>query len=88
MSKNMLSRLRLEYAAEVFLASMRKAHIKRNPSADPSIVRRLAEYPPEQAADLMAAIQASIVSISPEAEVRFNEWAQKRTSQQNPPDNQ
>ena len=47
-----VDRVRLEYAAEVFL--------NRMSAANPAAPRRLADYPPQQRAQFLAALEAAI----------------------------
>lgn len=68
-----MQRPRLQFAAVVFLAEMRRQWAKQNPGV-PCPVKSLEKYSEDQRSALMAAIERAIESSKPEADQTFISW--------------
>ena len=69
-----MNRLRLTYAAEVFLAEARRQFARLNPGQDCPI-KRLNDYPPDQRSALMAAIEKANLALDPKSDQAFLQWS-------------
>lgn len=74
------SRLRLEYAATGFLASMRRSFVARHPGEECSIKISLSEYSEADRGALIQAVEAAVKLTDDTADKAFEEWAAKRMS--------
>jgi hypothetical protein len=72
-----MNRLRLEYAAEAFLAGMRKEFLKHHPGQDCPI-REFRDYTPSDRSILMRAVLATATAVSPEHDEAFSKWLERR----------
>lgn len=72
-----MNRLRLEFAAEGFLAAMRKEWLKANPDAE-SPVGDLVSYSPAHRSILMRAVGAAILASQPARDEAFTTWSERR----------
>lgn len=72
-----IDRNRLRYATEVFIAECRRQHFKLSPDK-PNPVKSLEEYPPDQQAALMRALEKSLVATTPPADKFYIDWLSKR----------
>lgn len=77
-----MNRLRLEFAAEGFLAAMRR-EFKRMHPADPSPIRTLADYSPADRSALMKSLAAAIKLTEAENDNAFETWSGKRAAPSN-----
>lgn len=75
----MMNRLRLEFAAEGFLARMRREHANQNGAAA-SPVKKLVDYPPAGRSALMNALERSIEMAGPEYDAAFTAWCEQRAA--------
>lgn len=76
-----ISRPRLEYAAEGFIASMRRSWISRHGDKPCPVKRSLSEYPSEDRGALIKAIEIAIKMTEPAADGGFTNW--QETKKQN-----
>lgn len=74
-----MDRLRLEYAAEGFLSSMRRVYAGRNVQSDVEI-GRLNDYSPEDRGALIKAISNAIRMTEPETDLAFQQWLIEKSS--------
>lgn len=72
-----MNRLRLEFAAEGFLAAMRKEWLKANPDQE-SPVGLLEDYSPAHRSILMRAVGAAILASQPARDEAFAIWSERR----------
>ncbi|MFA9261872.1 MAG: hypothetical protein ACEQSB_00735 [Undibacterium sp.] len=75
-----ITKQRLEFAAEGFLAQMRVEAFKKR-RHDPAPVRMLAEYSPADRNALTGAIQRALDLASPAGDQLYFDWSQKRTDE-------
>lgn len=75
-----LSRKRIEYAAEVFLASMRRSFITRHPDVE-CPVKTIGEYNEADRGALVKALESALKSSDPKADAAFAAWYDRTTSQ-------
>ncbi len=73
-----LSRLRLEFAAEGFLRSMRRSYVARYPDRECPIKSSLAEYSEADRGALINAVQSAINLTQPNSDQVFNNWSERR----------
>lgn len=73
----MISRIRLEYVTEVFLAEARKQFARLRPN-DENPIKALRDYPEEQRSALMNAVLKSVVASSDKANPHFETWLESR----------
>lgn len=78
-----ISRMRLEYATEAFLAGLASAQAARN-TANPIPPKTLSDYSPEDAAALMASVKRAIIAASPVADDKFETWSERRNTPATP----
>lgn len=79
-----LSIARQEYAAEIFLAEMRRQFFLDNPAALDCPVKSLASYPPTQRRMLMKAMSTVVASLDPINEPSFQKWVAGKTKGDQP----
>jgi hypothetical protein len=75
------NRLRLEFATAGFLSEMRKQFAKLHPD-QPSPIKGLLDYPPDQRSALMSAVERSIQYAGPDGQRAFDVWAERRANAQ------
>lgn len=76
-----MNRLRLEFAAESFLATMRREFMRQHPErAQATPYRELREYAPGDRSALMKAVGAAIKASQAESDEAFRDWCERRTS--------
>lgn len=76
-----LSRLRVEFAAEVFLSSMRRSFVARNPDEICPIKINLSEYSEADRGVLINAVENALKSSDKKNDETFNGWSEKRFAQ-------
>lgn len=76
-----MNRLRLEFAAELFLATMRREFVRQHPErAQAAPFRELREYAPGDRSALMKAVGAAIKAGQSESDGAFRDWCERRVS--------
>jgi len=73
-----LSRLRLEFAAEGFLASMRRAYTARHPGEECPIKASLAEYSEADRGVFINAVDSALRLTETKADAAFANWSERR----------
>lgn len=68
-----VSRLRLEFAAIVFLAEFRKQFVAQHPERE-CLVKAFEDYSPEHRSALMAAVERAALSVDPAKDTVFETW--------------
>lgn len=74
-----MDRLRLEYAAEGFLSTMRRIHAGRDPRPDVEI-KNFRDYSPEDRGALIQALTNAIRMTGPETEEAYQQWLINRSA--------
>ena len=72
------NRLRIEFAAESFLSSMRRSYIARNPDQECPIKSSLAEYSEADRGVLIAAVEVALKAADPKSDAVFSNWTARR----------
>lgn len=72
-----LDRNRLRYMAEVFVSECRRQRIALFPDL-PNPVKSLGEYPSDQQAAIMRAMEKAHIASTPGADSFFNDWLSKQ----------
>lgn len=72
-----MDRLRLEYATEVFLSSMRMQFAALN-GVEENPIKGLREYPEKQRSALMTAISKAVLAADPVGDQSFAKWCERR----------
>lgn len=67
------NRLRATYAAEIFLASMRKSFFLANPGEE-NPVKPLNAYPEKQRSAIINAVSKAVMATQPEGDEAFEKW--------------
>ena len=73
-----LSRMRLEFAAEGFLRSMRRSYVTRHPDRECPIKASLAEYNEADRGAFIAAVESALKLVDKPADAAFNNWSERR----------
>lgn len=76
-----VNRKRLEYACQAFLTQMARSFASEQPG-EPSPVRVITDYSPEQRSMLMKAVGAAIKSTQADADQAFQGWLDRQMSDQ------
>lgn len=76
-----ISRKRLEYACQVFLAQMGRSYAAENPESETPI-KTLTDYSPEQRSILMKAVLQAIKSTHENADKGFENWLSQQSASQ------
>ncbi|WLR90932.1 hypothetical protein [Shinella zoogloeoides] len=72
------NRMRLEFAAEGFLRSMRRSYVARHPDRECPIKPSLSEYSEADRGVFIAAVESALALTAAKSDQAFANWSERR----------